>query len=176
MAYIVVVAVVLMILALVVGRQLWRLLHPLNGPSFSSRWFAGFSMVRYRPMERVLGEADFEFLSRQPGVDRKMLRAFRAERRGIFRAYMCDIAADFDRLHTAARIWLLTSREDRSDLAVTLFKLRATFVYAMLMIQGRLALDALGLRGVDVHPLVEALDGMRGQLVRLMPVPVSALS
>jgi hypothetical protein len=105
-----------------------------------------------------------------------MLRAFRAERRGIFRAYVRDIAADFDRLHTAARILLLTSREDRPDLAVTLFKLRATFAYAMLVIQGRLALDALGLRGLNVRPLVEALDGMRGELVGLMPAPVSALS
>jgi hypothetical protein len=127
-------------------------------------------------MERVLGEADFAFLSRQPGVDKRKLRAWRAERRGIFRAYVRDIAADFHRLHGAARILLLTSMEDRPGLAVTLFKLRATFAYAMLAIQGRLALDALGVRGLDVHPLVEALDGMRGQLVGLMPAPVSARS
>jgi hypothetical protein len=127
-------------------------------------------------MERVLGEADFEFLSRQPGVDRKTLRAFRAERRGIFRAYVRDIAADFNRLHTAARILLLTSMEDRPDLAFTLLKLRATFAYAMLAIQWRLTLDALGVRGLDVHPLVEALDGMRGQLVGWMPAPAGALS
>jgi hypothetical protein len=170
------VATVLAILALVVGRQLWRLLHPLNAPAFSARWWAAFSMVRYRPMERVLGEADFEFLSRQPGVDKKTLRAFRAERRGIFRAYVRDIAADFNRLHTAARILLLTSREDRPDLAVTLFKLRATFTYAMLAIQWRLALHALGVRSLDVHALVEAVDGMRGTLVGLMPAPVSARS
>ena len=174
MTYISVVAAVLAILGLVIGRQLWRLLHPLGGPSFSSRWFARFSMTLYRPMERVLGEADFEFLSRQPGVDKKTLRAFRSERREIFRAYVRDIAVDFHRLHGAARILLLTSMEDRPDLAVTLLKLRATFAYAMLAIQWRLALDAMGVRGLDVQPLVEAVDGMRGQLVGLMPAPASA--
>jgi hypothetical protein len=171
---ILVVAAVLAILALAVGRQLWRLLHPQNGPSFNARWFARFSMARYRPMERVLGEADFEFLSRQPGVDKKTLRTFRAERREIFRAYVRDIASDFHRLHGAARILLLTSMEDRPDLAMTLFKLRATFAYAMLAIQWRLALDAMGVRGLNVQPLVEAVDGMRGQLVGLMPAPASA--
>lgn len=176
MTSILVVATVLAILALVVGRQLWRLLHPLSRPSFSPRWFARFTMVRYRPLERVLGEADFEFLSRQPGVDRKTLLAFRAERRGIFRAYVRDMATDFHRLHSAARVLLLTSKEDRPDLAVTLLKLRATFAYAMLAIQWRLAWDALGVRGLDVHPLVEAVDGMRGQLVGLMPAPASAHS
>jgi hypothetical protein len=171
---ILVVATILAILAVVVGGQLWRLLHPLGGPSFSARWFAGFTMDRYRPMERVLGDADFEFLSRQPGVDGKTLRAFRAERREIFRAYVRDIAADFRRLHAAARILLLTSREDRPDLAVTLLKLRATFAYAMLAIQWRLALDALGVRGLNVRALVEAVGGMHGQLVGLMPATVSA--
>jgi len=171
--YIVVATTVLAILALVVGHQLWRLLYPLNRPSFSPRWFAKFSMARYRPMERILGQADFEFLAAQPGMKKKNLRAFRAERRGILRAYLSDIASDFDRLHTAARILLLTSLEDRPDLALTLLRLRATFAYAMLAVQWRLALDALGVRGLDVRPLVEAVDGIRGQLVTLMPAPVS---
>jgi hypothetical protein len=173
--YILVVATVLAILALVIGHQLWRLLHPLKGPSFSPRWFAKYSVVRYRPMERVLGEADFEFLSRQPGVDKKTLRAWRAERRDIFRVYLRDIAADFGRLHSAARILVLTSSEDRPDLAMTLLKLRATFAYAMLAMQWRLAMDAVGVRGLDIRPLVEALDGMRGELAHLMPAPAGAI-
>lgn len=174
MTYLMVAATALAILALVVGHQLWRLVKPLNRPSISPRWFAGFSTVRYRPMERILGEADYRFLAAQPDVDGKTLRAFRAQRRGILRAYLRDVASDFERLHAAARVLLLTSIEDRPDLAMALLKLRATFVYAMLAIQGRLALDALGFRGLDVRPLVEAVDRMRGQLVTLIPAPVSS--
>ncbi len=176
MTYIMVVAAVLAILALVVGHQLWRLLYPLNRPSFNPRWFARFSMARYRPMERILAQADFAFLGAQSGMNKKDLRAFRAERRNILRAYLRDVASDFDRLHDAARILLLTSFDDRPDLAVTLLKLRATFAYAMVAVQWRLACDALGVRGLDVRPLVEAVDGIRSQLVALMPAPASARS
>jgi hypothetical protein len=172
--YIMVAATVMGILALVLGQRLWRLLYPANQPPFSPRWFAGFSLARYRPMERILGEADFMFLASQPGFDGKTLRAFRAQRRAIFRAYLRDITSDFERLHAAVRILVLTSVEDRPDLAVALLKLRATFAYAVLALQWRLALDAVGIRGLDVRPLVEAVDGMRGQLVSLIPAPAAA--
>lgn len=167
--YILVAAAVLGVLALVVGHQLWRLLYPLDRLTFSARWFARFSTSSYRPMERLLGDGDFVFLARQPGMDRKTLRAFRARRRDIFRAYLRDIASDFERLHRAARVQLLTSPEDRPDLAVDLLKLRATFVYAMLAVRWRLALDAVGIRGLDAKSLVGAVEGMRGQLATLLP-------
>ncbi len=169
MTYILVAAAVLGVLALVVGHQLWRLLYPLDRLTFSARWFARFSTGSYRPMERLLGDGDFVFLARQPGMDRKTLRAFRARRRDIFRAYLRDIASDFERLHRAARVQLLTSPEDRPDLAVDLLKLRATFVYAMLAVRWRLALDAVGIRGLDAKSLVGAVEGMRGQLATLLP-------
>ncbi|MEN6605538.1 MAG: hypothetical protein ABFD86_24260, partial [Bryobacteraceae bacterium] len=169
MTYILVAAAVLGILALVVGHQLWRLLYPVDRLTFSPRWFARFSTNSYRPMERLLGDGDFAFLARQPGMDGKALRAFRVRRRDIFRAYLRDVASDFERLHRAARIQLLTSSQDRPDLAVELLKLRATFAYAMLAVRWRLALDAVGVRGLDAKPLVGAVEGMRGQLATLLP-------
>ncbi len=167
-----IVAVVQAVLALVVGHQLWRLLYPAQRPSVSSRWFERFSVASYRPMERLLSEADFRYLAAQAGVDKKMLRAFRARRREIFRAYLGEMAADFERLHGAARVLLLTSAEDRPDLASALLKLRANFVYGMLAARWRLALDAVGIRGLDTRSLVSAVEGMRGELSALLPVAV----
>jgi hypothetical protein len=37
-------------------------------------WLDSFSVARYRPMERLLSEADYEFLAAQPGYDPSIAR------------------------------------------------------------------------------------------------------
>src|SRR6185295_3139463 len=63
----------------------------------------GFSLERYEPMKRLLSSDDLDFLKSRPGVQPKMVRQFKAQRRKVFRAYLQDLAADFRGLHRQAR-------------------------------------------------------------------------
>lgn len=170
MSVAVVVAAVLVFLAalafFLLFRKLFAAPKPVDG---SPEWWAGFSLEKYRPMDRLLCSEDYEFLSAQPGFSLAIARKLQAQRRRIFRHYLRCIGRDFDRLYTTTKLLMLHSAHDRPDLAITLLKQRLTFRYAMAMVHCRLALQGLGLGTVDVRGLVNALQAMRDQLRTLRP-------
>jgi len=51
-------------------------------------WLENFSTSVYHPMEGLLADEDFRFLSRQPGFDLSLYRKLRRERLRIFRQYL----------------------------------------------------------------------------------------
>jgi hypothetical protein len=156
---------------------LWRLSSTRVLSLATPEWLADFSTTRYRALERLLGEADFEYLRRQPGYRPEMERRLRAERRRVFRRYLRSLTADFARLHNTAKLLLLHSAQDRPELAREILKQRATFVLALAMVHGRLTLHALGLTGirVPVDELVGALEAVRQGLGQLAAPPAAAM-
>jgi hypothetical protein len=132
-----------------------------------------FSLEKYRPMERLFSQQDYEFLSSQPGFSPKLVRRLRAERRRIFRRYLQCLSRDFDRLYAATKLLLLHAPEDRPDLALTLLRQRMTFRYALATVHLRLALQTLGLGTVDVRGLVGAVEALRDQLRALSAQPAA---
>jgi hypothetical protein len=162
----------------VVGFGILFLVRKLAGPATVSQcdpeWISNFSVARYRPMLRLLDEADFKFLATQPGYSRKYIDKLRAERRTIFRAYLRNLVRDFHRLHMAARIVLVYAPSDRPDLAMTLMRQKALFTIAILAVEFRLALHTFGLGSVDVRGLIAALDNMRLNVGDLNAVNASA--
>lgn len=130
-------------------------------------WSSEFSVAKYRPMERLFLEEDYDFLAAQPGFHPRISRKLQAERRRVFRHYLRCLRRDFDRLSTTAKLLLLQAQEDQPELAHGLLKQRFTFSCAMYMVQCRLALQPLGLGTVDVRGLVDAVEGMRDQLRHL---------
>ena len=102
-------------------------------------------------MRRLLAETDFEFLGREGRVSPKIAKKLRAARRRIFRVYLSDLSRDFYRLHGAAKLMLLQAREDQPDLAAILLRQRVVFAFAMLAVEYRLLLYAVGLNSVDVR-------------------------
>ncbi len=127
-------------------------------------WCRSFSLAKYRPMERLFVEEDYEFLAAQPGFNREIYRRLQAERRRVFRRYLHALGRDFDRLLGAAKILLVHSAEDRPDLAKMLVRQRLMFSYALATVHCRLVLQELGIGTVDVRPLVGALDSLRMEL------------
>ena len=148
------------------GRHLWRLAFPAQAPRFDDAWINRFSLDRYRPMRRLLAETDFEFLGREGRVSPKIAKNLRAARRRIFRVYLSDLSRDFYRLHGAAKLMLLQAREDQPDLAAILVRQRVVFAFAMLAVEYRLLLHAVGLNSVDVSRLMGVVEGLRFQVVR----------
>jgi hypothetical protein len=120
-------------------------------------------------MQRLLSDTDLKYLAAQPGITAKTVNQLRRERRRIFKAYLRNLVRDFHRLHLAARMTLLYASEDRPDLAKALLRQRATFTWAVLMVEFRLILHAAGLGPVDVTGLIGSLEDMRMNIGALSP-------
>jgi hypothetical protein len=131
---------------------------------------------KYRPMERLLQEEDFRFLSSQPGFSARLGRRFRTERRRIFRSYLRSLSMDFGRVAQACQILVIHAAEDRGDLAKGIIRQRFLFALGILAVEGRLLLHAAGVGTVDVHGLVESLEAMQAQIQMLLTPPQAAMS
>ena len=68
-----------------------------------------------------------------------------AQRCRIFRQYLTCLERDFDGTCTALKMIMLQSPYDRSDLAATLLKSQARFVWSALAVQFQLARYRCGL-------------------------------
>jgi hypothetical protein len=131
---------------------------------------------KYRPMERLLQEQDFRFLSSQPGFSARVGRRFRTERRRIFRAYLRSLSMDFGRVSKACQLLMIHAAEDRGDLAKSIIQQRLLFAMGILAVEGRLLLHAAGVGTVDVHGLVESLEAMQAQIQVLLTPPEVAMA
>lgn len=119
--------------------------------------------ARYRPMFRLLDESDCGFIaSGFPG--RANLRRFRAERRSLFRVYLRNLGADHARIVGAMRELLVQSQMDRPELAKALYRCQLMFALAMISVEFKLLLHAMGIGTVDVRSLVAAVEGLQLQL------------
>jgi hypothetical protein len=119
-------------------------------------------------MLRLLTDDDYEFLVASGG-DMASLSRLRSERRKIFRTYLSNLVRDFNRIHRAARIFLLDSERDSADAAARLFRVRLNFEIAVLTVRCRLALHALGIGTVDVRGLIDSLNSVRADLGSFTP-------
>ncbi len=133
-------------------------------------WLRTFSVVKYRPMLRMLSEDDYRWLASQ-GLDPASIRRLRSERRKIFGTYLSNLIRDFHRLHLAARMLLLASQEDRPEMAARLVSVKVQFHKAVLRVRFQLLLHDLGFRNVDVSALVNGIEAVHRDLRVLLPAP-----
>ena len=124
------------------------------------------SVEKYKPMGRLLDQADFQFLQANRAYDRSSARRFRATRIQIFRGYARCLARDFARVTCALKVVMVHASADRSALAGVLLKQRLMFSVNMMVLEFRLVLCGFGLSAprVNVQNLVTALDAMGAQL------------
>jgi len=141
-----------------------QLLSPARHHEVSVDWLSSFSISRYKAMERLFSEADFEFLKSQKGYHPSISRRLRRQRCTIFRSYLSCLKRDFGRLEAALMLCMAASRADRPDLAKAVLKRRLVFTWAVYCAEYRLVLYGLGLGTVDVSGLVGSLSGMRVEL------------
>src|SRR5579864_9192386 len=85
-------------------------------------WEGLFSLSRYNAMERLLDEADGQFLQSHQHFTPQESKKFRARRVKLFRGYMHQLSEDFNRIHKALKLLMVESRMDRPDLAGLLLK------------------------------------------------------
>jgi hypothetical protein len=118
---------------------------------------------RYRPMFRLLDEWDCELVA--SGLPRgTALRRFRAERRSLFRVYLRNLGADHARIVEAMRNLVAESQMDRPELVKLLYRCQIMFRLAMISVEFKLFLHALGVGTVDVRSLVSTVQNLQVQL------------
>jgi hypothetical protein len=120
----------------------------------------GFSLARYEPMKRLLSEEDFEFLKSKPGIRPAMVRRLRSQRRRVFRAYLRELASDFNRLHRDARLMVATAPEEYSELVGALMGIQMRFWSALAAAELRLTVHSLGVGRIDVSGLLGPLEAL----------------
>ncbi len=120
---------------------------------------------RYRPMLRLLSDADLDFASKSPVLRAKI----RARRRELFRGYLRSLTKDYAGLLSGLRRIMVNSDVDRPDLAKAVARNRVMFALALCRIEFDLQLHALGIGKVDVSGLVQALDALRGAVSVMTP-------
>ena len=136
----------------------------------TTEWLDDLSDDRYRPMLRLLSEADFRFLRAQKGFTPAMERKLRGQRVEVFRSYLGTLESDFRRVCLGLKLMLVQSERDRADLASALLHRQLTFACGILQIQVRLVLFRWGLASVDATELIHLFDGMRLELKTLVPL------
>lgn len=165
-----------LIVFLTVGFTVRRLISPAQASFVTPEWLAGFSIARYRPMERMLGDSDLEFARKTRGEEE--LRIFRQTRARLFRRYLSAVALDFNRLHRTARLLIVNAPTDQSQAAHQLMVQRFVFAAALLRLHFRVMLFEFGLASgqLAVSTLLDAIEGKRSQLSELLSVPLGAAS
>jgi hypothetical protein len=148
---------------LLVAPILVKLCRRCRVEDITPEWLDNFSPSMYYPMEGLLADEDFRFLSCQPGFDLSLYRKLRRERLHIFRQYLSRLILDFNRLHTAARLLVAHGHEDRSDLVSQLMWLKLRFSVAVVRTQLSYLTCCLGFRSLAVRAVILRLEDMNAQ-------------
>jgi hypothetical protein len=157
-------AVLMLLLVVAAGWTLSRVQAPASSTPVDAEFLERFSVSRYRVMERLFLDADLRFLESSPGYRKQIAKRLRERRMRVFRMLLRRMKSDFLRLHEAARLAILFSREDRPDLASILMRQRLTFAVQLAGVELRLLLAELGIGNVPRTGLVATLDSMRAQV------------
>jgi hypothetical protein len=139
----------------------------LDNQACTAEWFESFSLDSFAPMERLLDQSDFEFLSRQPGYRPEIGERLLKQRKRLFLGYLRLLTGDFNQLLRIARLMIVYSTEDRGEFAKVLWRQQVTFYFAICAVRLRVALYPMGWTSLDVSKLMQALDNMRNQVAQL---------
>jgi len=144
-----------------------KLASRLDKQASTAEWFETFFSDSFSPMERLLDQSDFEFLSRQPGYRPEIGARLLKERKRLFLGYLRLLIGDFNQLLGIARLMIVHSTEDRARFAKVLWRQQVTFYLAICAVRVRVALYPLGWTSLDVSKLIRALESMRDQVAQL---------
>lgn len=114
----------------------------------SEAWLQGFSLGAYRPMLRLGAGCDGAFLLARGGPE--TLRAYRRRQRSILREYLRALSRDFHRLLSIA------AAQDRQPMAF--YECQMSFIFGLLWIEARLALQTVAPHPIDLAPLLENVE------------------
>jgi hypothetical protein len=135
----------------------------------------GFSLERYRPMERLLSGEDLRFLRQAPGYSPKLGARWRKQQLRLVGMYLGELRRDFRELHREARAIVANSRQESPDLIRALVAQRVKFEFAAANLEMRILLAQCGLTNVNAAPIIALVESLRLDLSILAPKPMPVL-
>jgi hypothetical protein len=130
-----------------------------------SSFIEQFSIGVYRPMLRLAGQMDRNFLRATHG--KVLAECYRGIQRDLLREYLREASKDFNRLYAIATAKTLKALTDPEELSATLFEQQMSFVLAVWWIEARLLLDRFMPFAPDVTPLVAQIEALADQTRQL---------
>lgn len=122
-----------------------------------AEWWKTFRADRYAPVLRLLSAEELDYVTTLRGSSRRLRADFRRNRLDLMRAYLKEMAADFDRLQAIGQL-MVTAGDSGRELREALFRERVRFTAGLWSIRLQMAGFRLGLSGVDASALVGSLD------------------
>lgn len=159
----VVVILIAAVVAVALGRAIWRSAFSHNSLPVTAEWIADLAEDSCPRILRLEG-----------GSERRMDGKLRHERCLEFQDYLRRLEEDFGRATLALKVLLLQSREDRPDLAATLFHHQLAFGCRMVSARARLFLYRWGIGSVNAIGLVRVFDAVAARLRAALPAGVAA--
>ena len=120
-------------------------------------------------MIRLFDKRDIEFLRAVPGYSRRMETVFRRRRCRIFHGYLRTLRAEFLAAQTELETLRIESPELDQQVALLAMRCRIRFVGAMVPAYLCLFRYRWELGSVDLGPVVERFESIRGELRRSIP-------
>src|SRR4029077_9928355 len=127
-----------------------QLASRFDNQASTAEWFESFSLDSFAPMERLLDQSDFEFLSQQLGYRPEIGAQLLKERKKLFLGYLRLLTGDFNQLLRIARLMIVYSTEDRAEFANVLWRQQVTFYFAVCAVRLQVAFSPLGWTSLDV--------------------------
>ena len=119
------------------------------------------ALDKYKVLERLASPQDVQFLRTMPGFTPEMETRFLRERRQAFRAYLREMAADFQRIHRAAKQLAAVAPQEHSDLVGKLFRQQVAFWRSLAAIEIQLAFHWAGVPSIDLSELMRSFESVR---------------
>ena len=127
-------------------------------PGTDSSFLENFSLGVYRPMLRLAGQMDRNFIHSAHG--KVLADCYRGIQRDLLREYLREASKDFNRLHGIAMAKTVQALSDPADLSMALFEQQMSFILAVWWIEARLLLERFVPFGMDLQPLVAQMETM----------------
>ncbi|HEY4362817.1 MAG TPA: hypothetical protein VGN17_17745 [Bryobacteraceae bacterium] len=141
------------------GTLLWVRLRGYRRASAGNSVPPGeFGAARLAPLERLMSGDDLEFLREFSACRPHLAAQWERERRQIFRLYLREAAAEFQRVHGEARQLVARAPEEHADLVGKLMRQQVTFWVTLTKIELHLALGGLGLGEIDARKIVALIE------------------
>jgi hypothetical protein len=139
----------------------WALhLRKRNRPSPADlRWLEELTLGGYRPMERLLLDADYKFLAARAGSGRRMARSLRWKRCRIMLHYLGRLERDYRRAERAAKLKIALSREEGGRFSLFLLGRSVLFGAGCMRVRMGVVIHGLiGFAAPDVRPLLASAE------------------
>ncbi len=170
-------AAVLIVVLIAIAGFAWmvaRLVRPAGSGVVSLEWLDEFAIDKYAPMERLLRETDYAFLSQQRGFEPAIAKRLMGERNRIFREYLRQLRVDFQRLVALADIMIVHSQEDQAPLVAEVWRQRRHFYWNLTVLEIRFLIAPLGAQVSGIKEVVAAVESMRICVNELTPAALHA--